>query len=74
MDPGLLGQHQRQFAAAPLGGKGTMLKGVLIDQTIEMLFQRARDFGWSTRARAISQAPGPLLRKALHPLTEGRIS
>jgi hypothetical protein len=51
-----------------------MLKGVLIDQTIEMLFQRARDFGWSTRARAISQALGPLLRKALHPLTEGRIS
>jgi len=50
-----------------------MLKGVLIDQTIEVLFQLARDFGGATGARAISQALGPLLRKALHPFPQGRI-
>ena len=50
-----------------------MLQGVLVDETIEVLFQLARDFGWSTGARAIQQALGSLLRKALHPLTQGRI-
>jgi hypothetical protein len=39
----------------------------LIDQAIEVLFQLARDFGRSPGARAIQQALGPLLRKALHP-------
>ena len=47
-----------------------MLQGVLIDQAIEVLFQRARDFGRSTGAQAIQQAPGPLLRKTLHPFAE----
>jgi hypothetical protein len=50
-----------------------MLQGVLIDQTIEGLFQLAGDFGGATGARAIAQALGPLLRKALHPLAEGGI-
>ena len=50
-----------------------MLEGLLIDQAIEVLFQLARDFGWSPGARAIQQALRPLLRKALHPLSEGRI-
>ena len=50
-----------------------MLQGVLSDQAIEVLFQRARHFGRSTRARAIQQALGPLLRKALHPFSEGGI-
>jgi hypothetical protein len=50
-----------------------MLEGVLIDQAIEVLFQRARDFGWATGARAIQQALGPLLRKALHPFSAGGI-
>ena len=40
-----------------------MLQGVLIDQTMEVLFQLARDFGWSTRARAIHQAMDPLVGK-----------
>ena len=38
-----------------------MLEGVLIDQAIEVLFQRARDFGRSTGARAIQQPLEPLL-------------
>ena len=50
-----------------------MLQGVLIDEAIEVLFQLARDFGRSTGARAIPQALGPLLCKALHLFAEGRI-
>jgi len=50
-----------------------VLEGVLIDQAIEVLFQLARDFGRSTGARAIQQALGPLMRKALHPFSEGGI-
>jgi hypothetical protein len=50
-----------------------MLEGVLIDQAMEVLCQRARDCGRSTGARSIPQALGPLMRKALHPLTQGRI-
>src|SRR2546423_13097384 len=48
-----------------------MLEGVLIDQAMEVLFQRARDCGRSTGARSIQQALGSLLRKALPPLTQG---
>ena len=50
-----------------------MLQGVLVDEAIEVLFQLARDFRGSTGARAIPQALGPLLRKALHPFPQGRI-
>ena len=50
-----------------------MLQRVLIDEAIEVLFQLARDFGRSTGARAIPQARGALLRKALHPFPQGRI-
>ena len=50
-----------------------MLEGVLIDQAIEVLFQRARDFGRSTGARAIQQPLEPLLGKTLYPFAQGRI-
>jgi hypothetical protein len=50
-----------------------MLEGVLIDQAIAGLCQRARDCGRSPGARSIPQALGPLLRKALHPFSEGGI-
>ena len=50
-----------------------MLEGVLLDQALEVLFQLAGDFGWSSRARAIPQALGPLLCKALYPFAEGGI-
>jgi len=45
----------------------------LLDEAPEVLFQPTGEFGRSPRARAIPQALGPLLRKALHPLTEGGI-
>ena len=44
-----------------------MLKGVLIDKVIEVLFEGAGHFGRSTGARAIQQPLGPLIGKALHP-------
>ena len=50
-----------------------MLEGILIDQAIEVLCQLARDFGWSTGARAVQQSPGPLPGKTLHPFAQGRI-
>jgi len=50
-----------------------MLKGVLLDQTIEVLFQLTGEFGRSPRARVIPQALRSLLRKALYPLAEGGI-
>jgi hypothetical protein len=52
---------------------GAVLQGVLINQAIEVLFQLARDLGRSPGARSIQQALGPLLRKALHPFSEGGI-
>ena len=51
----------------------TVLQGVLIDQAIEVLCQLARDFGRSTRARAIHEAMDPLVGKAVDPLAEGGI-
>jgi hypothetical protein len=45
----------------------------LVNEVIEVLFQRARDCGWATGACAIPQALGPLLRKALHPFPQGSI-
>ena len=48
-------------------------EGIWIDQAIEGLVQRARDFGGAPGARALEQALGPLLRKALHPCAAGGI-
>ena len=70
MDPGFTGEDGRQLATTPVGMEGAVLQGVLIDEAIEVLFQRARDFGRATGARSIQQALGPLLRKALHPFSE----
>ena len=50
-----------------------MLEGVLVNETIEVLFQCTGDGARAARARTIPQARGPLLRKALHPFAEGRI-
>jgi hypothetical protein len=73
VDPGFTGEDGRQLATTPLGSKGTMLQRVLLDQTIEVLFQLTGEFGRSPRARAIPQALRSLLRKALYPLAEGGI-
>jgi hypothetical protein len=50
-----------------------MLQGVWIDKAIEVLFQLAGYFRGSTRPRAIHEALGPLIGKAMHPFTHGRI-
>jgi hypothetical protein len=57
----------------PLRRDGTMLKRVLIDQTIELLLQCTSHFGRSTRAGSIRQALDTLIGKALDPLSEGGI-
>ena len=68
-----MGEDRGKFLTTPLGMDGAVLKRVLVDKTIEVLFQLAGDFGRSPGARAIQQALGPLMRKALHPFTQGRI-
>jgi hypothetical protein len=55
-----------------MGMAGTVLQGILIDQAIEVLFQRAGHFGRSTGARAIPQTLGALFGKALYPFAQGR--
>jgi hypothetical protein len=50
-----------------------MLERVLVHQTVEMLFQVAGHFTRATGAWAIEQTLYPLLGKALHPLSQGRI-
>jgi hypothetical protein len=50
-----------------------MLKWVLIDEAVEVLFEGAGAFARPTGTGAIPQALRPLLGKALHPFAEGRI-
>ena len=50
-----------------------MLQGVLVDEAIEVLFQRAGDFGRSSGAGAIHQPPRALGGKAMDPFTQRRI-
>ena len=48
-----------------------MLQGVLVDEAIEVLFQRTGDFGRSPGAGAIPQPSRALGGKAMDPLAEG---
>ena len=50
-----------------------MLQGVLVDEAIEVLFQRAGDFGRSPGAGAIHQPPRALGGKAMDPFAQRRI-
>ena len=50
-----------------------MLEGVLVDESIEGLLQRAGHFGWATRAGAVQQALAPLVGEAMDPLAQGGI-
>jgi hypothetical protein len=50
-----------------------VLERVLVDKTIEVLLQRASDFGWSTGARAIHQSLRALVGKAMAPRAQGGI-
>jgi hypothetical protein len=53
-----------------LSVEGAVLKGILIDKAVEMLFEGAGHFAWSPGTRAIQHTLGPLLRKALPPFSE----
>jgi hypothetical protein len=50
-----------------------MLKGVLIDEMIEVALQLTGDFGRPPGPRAIHQAPHPLVGKAVDPFPQGGI-
>jgi len=73
LDTGLLGSDGGELATAPLGVEGAMLQGVLVDEAIEVLFQRTGDFGRSPGAGAIPQPPRALGGKAMDPRAEGGI-
>ena len=49
---------------------GAMLQRVLIDKALEVRCQCAGHLAWAPGARAIQQALGPCLRKALPPFSE----
>jgi hypothetical protein len=49
------------------------VEGVLVDESIEVLFQRAGHFGWASGAGATHQALDPLVGEALAPLAQCRI-
>jgi hypothetical protein len=48
-------------------------KRVLINEAVKMLFERTGHFAWTPRARAVQQALGSLMGKALDPLAQCRI-
>ena len=50
-----------------------MLQGGLVGETIEMLFQLTRHFGWATGARAVDEAWRTFMGKAMPPFAEGGI-
>jgi hypothetical protein len=50
-----------------------MLQGVLVDEAMEVLFQRAGDVGRSPGAGAIHQPPRALGGKAMDPCAQRRI-
>jgi hypothetical protein len=49
---------------------GAVLEGVLVDEPIEVVRQRAGHFGWATGAGAIHQALNSLVGKAMDPLAQ----
>jgi hypothetical protein len=53
--------------------EGAVLERVLINEAIELWFQRAGHFGRSTGTRTISQPLDALVGKAMHPFPQGRI-
>ena len=52
---------------------GAVLQRVVLDEALEVLCQRARDFRRSTRARAVDEAWRALVGKAMDPFAQGRI-
>ena len=50
-----------------------MLERVLVHETVEVVFQRARHFTWAPGARAIDEPLRALVGKAVDPLAQGGI-
>jgi hypothetical protein len=50
-----------------------MVQGVLIDETVQVLFQCTGHFGGATGAKAIGEALDPLVGEAMHPFAQRRI-
>lgn len=50
-----------------------MLQGILLDEAIEVLFQSTAYCGRSTGARAVDEAWGTFMGKAMDPFAEGGI-
>jgi len=73
LDPGLAGEHRREFLTTPLGMAGAVLARVLVDEPIEVGRQGTRHFGRSTGARALHQPLGALVGKAIHPFPQGGV-
>jgi hypothetical protein len=70
LDTGLAGENRGEFLTTPLGMAGAMLEGVLVDEPIEVIGQRAGHFGWAPRAGAIRPALDSLAREAMDPLAQ----
>src|SRR5262245_43715675 len=51
----------------------TMLEGVLIDESVELGFDRAGHFGWSAATGAVQEAAGAFASKALDPFSQGGV-
>src|SRR5712691_9288582 len=73
LDPSVGGQHDREFAAVPLGRDRAVLEGVLVNEAIEVPFEFTGHFGRSTGARAVDEALRALVSKAMDPLAQGGI-
>lgn len=69
----MVSQRGSQVTAAPLGIAGAVGKRILVDEAVKMLFERPGHFAWTPRGRAIQQALGSLMGKALDPLAQRRI-
>jgi hypothetical protein len=50
-----------------------VLKRVLVNEAVKMSFKRTGHFARSSGARSIPQAVWPLLRKTLHPFSQGGV-
>jgi len=73
LDPGLAGEHRREFLTTPLGMAGAVLERVLVDETIEVVRQGPCHFWRSTGARAIHQTLSALVGKAIDPFPQGGV-
>ena len=70
LDAGLTSQDGGEFLTAPLGMRGAVLQGGLVDEPIEGVCQFAGHLGGTPRAGAIHQALDSLVSEAMAPLAQ----